>query len=174
MNEEIVWVHLEEVLTRYEDRWKQHFQELMVQGNHNATGDLINSLKTEHFIDERHFEVNVTLNDYWKYLNSGSKPHYPPIKPIKDWVAVKHIMPEVRPIQKGDGTWVEYCPTVEQLPYMIQKSIAKYGTKDYHTFDQAKNDINEEFAEAITLAIQEDLGNYVSDVLSEYIERYHP
>ena len=150
------------------------FQELMLQGNHNASGDLINSLTTEHIIDDRHFEVTVTLEHYWKYLNDGTKPHFPPIAPIKEWVRVKHIMPEVRPIQKRDGTWVEYLPTVEQLPYMIQRSIAKNGTKAYKTFDTAKNDINEEFAEAISLAIQEDIGNYVANVMAEYIERYHP
>lgn len=174
--EDIIWNHLYEVLERFAEYFRNKAQENLMQGNHVAKGGLINSIETEIEINDSHFAVYCNLANYWKYVNDGTGPshepdardkYFPPIGVIKEWIQVKGIMPEVRPVQLKSGKWVERMPSVKQLPYAIQRGIYKHGTRATHFFDMAKDDALEYFKESIELAIDEDMSEYIRQNLDE-------
>lgn len=156
---DIEWNHLRDVLNRYGDYFIKKAQENLLVGGNNVSGELTNSMEKIVLIDKEKFSVRISVNDYWKYVNYGTKPHYPPIAALKKWVEIKHIKPQTR-----NGK----TPSVEQLPYMIQKSIGKYGTKGTHFWDDAYNDTYEYFDEAIALAIEEDIADAITKIVEQF------
>lgn len=92
----------------------------IIDSGHSASGDLaLNQQKVVEY-DGKYFKVSLLLEDYWKYLEEGTQPHFPPINKIKEWIRVKPILP-----REKDGK----LPTQEQLAYMIGRKISKEGTE---------------------------------------------
>lgn len=87
----------------------------------NASGDLSKSIKGIVKFDGKYVTVSIRLNEYWKYIENGTKPHFPPVDAIKKWISVKPVLP--RPLKSGK------LPTDNQLAYLIGRKISKVGTK---------------------------------------------
>lgn len=171
--EDIVWTHLREVLQRLGDYFVHEAQNNLLTGgnppypNSNASGTLTNSLKYNVEIDNAHFEVSVELEDYWYYVENGRKAgKMPPIDKIAEWVRVKRIVPQVR---EGVDGKKRKAPTVEQLAFLIARKIGNEGVEGTKFFSKAKEDTLSYFKESISLAIQEDIGDFVKDVLATKI-----
>lgn len=92
----------------------------LAENKTNATGDLSNSIKGLVKYDGKYLTVSIRLNEYWRYIENGTKPHFPPIDAIKKWISVKPVLP--RPLKNGK------LPTTNQLAYLIGRKIAKKGT----------------------------------------------
>ena len=60
------------------------------------------------------------LEEHWKYLENGTRTHFPPINAIEQWITVKRIVP--RPYNGK-------VPTTRQLAFLIARGISKNGTK---------------------------------------------
>lgn len=87
----------------------------------NASGDLSKSLKGIVKQNGKYIVVSIQLNEYWKYIENGTKPHFPPLDAIRRWISVKPVLP--RPLPNGK------LPTTNQLAYLIGRKISKVGTK---------------------------------------------
>ena len=87
----------------------------------NASGDLSKSLKGIVKQNGKYIVVSIQLNEYWKFIENGTKPHWPPLSEIRKWISVKPILP--RPLASGK------LPTDNQLAYLIGRKISKVGTK---------------------------------------------
>lgn len=99
--------------------------------NHSATGNLgLNQRKIIKW-DGRYFSISLQLEDYWKYLEYGTKPHFPPISAIREWIRIKPVLP--RPYNGK-------LPTENQLAYMIANKISKVGTPATHLLANTIND----------------------------------
>lgn len=86
----------------------------------NASGTLSNSITGLVKQDDKYINISIQLEDYWKYIEYGSKPHFPPIDKIREWIKVKPVLPQ--PINGK-------LPTENQLAYLISRKISKVGTK---------------------------------------------
>lgn len=86
----------------------------------NASGDLSKSIKGIVKQDGKYINISIRLEDYWKYIENGTKPHFPPLDAIKKWISVKPVLP--RPLKNGK------LPSINQLSYLIGRSISKKGT----------------------------------------------
>lgn len=86
-----------------------------------ASGDLVNSIRGIVKQNGKYIVISIQLEDYWKYIENGTKPHWPPVDAIKKWISVKHVLP--RPLKNGK------LPTTNQLAYLIGRKISKVGTK---------------------------------------------
>jgi hypothetical protein len=86
-----------------------------------ASGDLVNSIRGVVKQNGKYVVISIQLEDYWKYIENGTKPHWPPVDAIKKWISVKPILP--RPLKSGK------LPTDNQLAYLIGRKISKVGTK---------------------------------------------
>ena len=158
---EIKWTRLHKVLEEYGNRFIQLAKDKMGMNKSYATGELADTMETVVEINDEYFKVSIKLQDYWYYLENGTKPHFPPLQAIKDWVEVKGITPEER-----NG----YTPSIEQLPYMIQKSIGKYGTEAHPFFNENKEIVYKEFENNIIYAIDEDIAEWVNDNVTEMLK----
>lgn len=86
----------------------------------NASGTLSNSITGLVKQNDKYITISIQLEDYWKYIEYGSKPHFPPIDKIREWIKVKPVLPQ--PINGK-------LPTENQLAYLISRKISKVGTK---------------------------------------------
>lgn len=87
----------------------------------NASNELKNSIRGIVQQNGKYIVVAIELNDYWKFIEYGTKPHFPPLSAIKKWISVKPVLP--RPLPSGK------LPTANQLSYLIARKISKVGTK---------------------------------------------
>ena len=88
--------------------------------NTDASGKLSKSIKGIVKQSGKWVTISIQMEDYWKYIENGTKPHFPPIDAIKKWISVKPVLP--RPLKNGK------LPTTNQLAYLIGRKIAKKGT----------------------------------------------
>ena len=96
-------------------------KETIANNGSNASGTLSQSIKGKVKQNGKWLEVSISLEDYWKYIEYGTKPHFPPVDKIKEWIRVKPILP--RPLSNGK------LPTNDQLAFLIGRKISKVGTK---------------------------------------------
>ena len=118
---------------------------------HSASGNLISTASTTVVFDGRYFEVSFNLEDYWKYLENGTAPHFTPIEKIEEWVKVKRLVPTV---YKGK------VPTTRQQAYLIARKISKTGTPAYKILDKSLENIDtfvERFNEIIMNQINKEI-----------------
>lgn len=115
-----------------------------------ASGELIRSVKA---VVTRaggaQFEVALDMAAYWKYVEYGTRPHWPPPDKIREWIVAKPVIP--RPLANGK------LPTLEQLSFLISRKIARYGTKGTNTLRHTLEELNSEWADRIALALADDV-----------------
>lgn len=87
----------------------------------NASGNLAKSIRGIVKQNGKYIVISIQLEDYWKYIENGTKPHFPPVDAIKKWISVKPILP--RPLKSGK------LPTANQLAFLIARKISRVGTK---------------------------------------------
>lgn len=117
---------------------EQYRQEL--QNGDNVASHQLEQFKVEVEEGDGHWSVVFVLQDYWKYVEMGTQPHFQPIDAIVKWVEIKPIIP--RPDKYGR------IPNTRQTAYMICKSISEKGTKAYRPLETAltnSNDAIEDF-----------------------------
>ena len=115
------WTHLREVLERYGETAKELYKRNLTESGRPTTqNSLINSLHTEVVVGETSIAVDLSLLPYYKYIEHGTRPHWAPIAPLKEWVSVKPLLP--RPLANGK------LPTPTQMAYMAHSEyrIANY------------------------------------------------
>lgn len=98
----------------------ERYKQAVKDSGHYASGDLCNTATYKINWDGKCFELYFILEDYWKYIENGTKPHFPPISAIENWITVKHIIPST-----NNGR----VPTTKQLAYVIAREISQNGTK---------------------------------------------
>lgn len=98
----------------------ERYKQTIKDSGHYASGDLCNTATYKINWDGKYFELSFNLEDYWKYIENGTKPHFPPISAIENWITVKHIIPST-----NNGR----VPTTKQLAYVIAREISQNGTK---------------------------------------------
>lgn len=151
----IKWTNLERVLNEFYNYFVQQAKDNLAGNGSIASNDLYNSLSEVNKVIEigdDYFSVKINMLDYWKYVEEGTSPHYPPIKPLLDWVAVKQGVPKV-----------------EGFAYAVQNKIAKEGTEAKPFFEPAKEDAIKRFELSIDYAIDEDVNQFILDSVDGYL-----
>ena len=123
---------IDEALNSLMEDFKYEYMKKLVDTNHYASGNLALNQKHYFVFDNRYYRIYLQLEDYWKYLEYGTKPHFPPVDKIAEWIRIKPVLP--RPNTKGK------LPTQKQLAFLIARSISVKGTKPTHTLQQTINE----------------------------------
>lgn len=128
----------------------------------NDTGDLRKSITHEIQNKVNSVEVVIFSNSiYAQYVHDGTKPNrrMPPIIPIRDWVKRKGLAAKLITRGKNKGSLrsiktyksIDEYKAVNQVAWIIAKSIARKGTKGIKFFDialkQSEGEINKIIAE---------------------------
>ena len=137
-----------------EDNYKE---QLAASGRYTTQYALIDSVHTQVVVGDRGYDVTMTLNDYWKYVENDTKPHFPPVNKILEWIQIKPIFP--RPDKLGR------TPSENQLAYLIGRKIATVGTEGSHDLQKTKDAIIPLYKERISQALGHDVEAYIRKVL---------
>ena len=100
----------------------------------NASGTLSKSITGIVKMNDKYLTVSISLEDYWKYIEYGTNPHFPPVDKIREWVRVKPVLP--RPLASGK------LPTENQLAFLIGRKISKFGTKPKPFLNNTKEEFD--------------------------------
>lgn len=129
------------------ERYKQSIKD----SGHSASGDLANTARYITKWNGKYFELYFKLQDYWRYLENGTKPHFPPIETIERWITVKHIIPTT-----NSGK----IPSTKQLAFLIARGISKNGTKPTKLLQQTvdgADDLINLIVDEIVKQLQEEI-----------------
>ena len=152
--------NLEAVLEEYATSVCALYRDKLSLHDHYASGNLINNMT--YIIDRgvNSIEVSLKLEDYWKYVENGTRPHWPPVSKILEWVRVKHILPS--------KTYNGKLPTEKQLAFLISRKISEVGTKGTQDLSMTLHDLNTAYEQKIGEAINEDLNEAMTAILLEF------
>ena len=139
-----------------EENYKEH---LAQSGRYTLDYGLIDSVKCHVQVNDRGYEVTMTLNDYWKYVENDTKPHFPPPDAILRWIQIKPIIP--RPDELGRK------PTENQLAFLIGRKISQEGTKGSHDLEKTKDALLPFYKERLSIALGHDVEAYIRKLVRE-------
>ena len=161
------WKNTKLVLDEFGKQFIDAYRSGLDAKNANASKGLYNSLNFEVKIGKQSINLDILLNDYWKYLEYGCKgtetsypdayypAHFPPTKAIEEWIKIKPVIPEQR-----NGK----LPTQKQLAFLIARSINKKGIEPRFIFRDAVDDIWEQLKDALNEAIEKDVENNIKEI----------
>ena len=144
--------HLEKVLNEFGLEFKQQVRDKIYAENAVATGGLLNSIDYElEKADDGSYTLYLTHADYFHYVNENTRPHFPPIMPIIQWVLDKPLATDL--------------PEVKSIAYAVQWKISEEGTKGHYFFEATLNGLMEKYypkiVDAIYADIEEDLAGLI-------------
>lgn len=161
------WKNTKLVLDEFGKQFIEAYRAGLDKKNANASKGLYNSLNFEVKIGKQSINLDILLNDYWKYLEYGCKgtetsypdayypAHFPPTKAIEEWIKIKPVTPEQR-----NGK----LPTQKQLAFLIARSINRKGIEPRFIFRDAVDDVWEQLKDALNEAIEKDVENNIKEI----------
>lgn len=155
---------LRAVLAEYGEAVKREYIANLKRDGRPASGKLIDSITTRVVTGDKEWEVRMSLEDYWKYIEYGTRGWYtgntsrkfPPVSKILEWIQVKPGFP--RPAT---------LPEQKSLAYRIAYKIQRFGTKGRADLTEAKMNVTEQYRERIAAALGHDMVNYIRKVMAE-------
>lgn len=121
---------IQNIITEFTDTLKS----VISSNGSNASGTLSKSITGIVKMNDKYLTVSISLEDYWKYIEYGTKPHFPPVDKIREWIRVKPVLP--RPLASGK------LPTENQLAFLIGRKISKFGTKPKPFLNNTKEEFD--------------------------------
>lgn len=88
------------------------------------------------------------------------KGYAPPRKILEEWINKKGIKPQPRTI----------VPSVKSLAFLIARKIGRVGTTGTKFFDEVTADARKYFERSISNAIQEDIKDWLENIVNEVLE----
>lgn len=137
------------VLEEFAEEAADLYRDNLVRADSIASGRLFSSVSCRVEQDGRVFLVIMRMEEYWRYLEEGTRPHWPPVSAILKWIQVKPVIP--RPDANGR------IPTQKQLAFLISRKIAREGTKGRHGLRAAKQQAFELFRQRLADALAQDV-----------------
>lgn len=151
--------HLTQVLEELGREVAEQYKNNLRESGHSTRPDhLINSITTAVVVDDKAYKVVMQLNEYWKYLENGTEPHWPPVDAIRSWISYKPVLP--RPGKDGR------LPTPNQLAFLIGRKIAREGTTGTHDFEKARDETVARWESRIRAALVEDVRMWLSAIVT--------
>lgn len=143
-----------DVLNRYGELLVNDYKDRLDRENITASGKLRDSVKYIVNYNDSVMELNLSLEDYWYYVENGRKAgKFPPIDKILSWIKAKPIIPE---------PYNGKLPTEQQLAFLISRSIAENGIEARKPLHNSIQDVlSGDFYTDLDNAITEDLSNMV-------------
>lgn len=153
----ITWDNTRAVLEEYAMTVRNLYQDKLIINDHIATGNLINSLNYTVNVNGSRIEVSLELEDYWKYVEYDTKPHFPPVDALVNWIKAKPVLPH----KTFDGK----LPDTKQLAFLIGRKISEEGTTGTHSLEDTIDEVNTIYELKIEEAIMKDLTSDINAIL---------
>lgn len=151
--------NLKKALEDYMNEISRVYKGKLTADGHKATGKLIGSVKANVKIGATEYSGELRLEDYWKYIEYGTKPHWPPQKALLQWIKAKPVLPRAI-----NGI----TPSEKSLAYLIGRKISQVGTKGGGELGQTVDEINAKFRPIIESALSLDLGQELAVIFNNF------
>lgn len=150
--------NIQRVLYVLGDQIIDTYRRKLFDGGTNASGLLGNSISCIVQTEDGIYDLYISIQDYWKYVEYGRQPgKFPPVDAIKQWIQVKPIIPDAR---------TGKIPTIDELTFLVSRSIARNGipAKNYlgSTIEGLKQDTT------ISEGITKDLKGKVDLIFKDF------
>lgn len=153
----IEFKHLQQTLEELGEAIKNRYKENLSDSDRKASYNLINSVKYHTVINGYELSIDLEMEDYWKYVEWDTKPHWPPIDKILEWVKIKPVLPT--PMANGK------LPTERQLAFLISRKISEVGTTGSHDLESTMEEIDQKWEEKIVDALDADVMGNIDEIL---------
>lgn len=155
---------LRAVLEEYGLAVAEEYKANLKRDNRPASGNLIQSITTRVAVNGKEWEVQMSLADYWKYIEYGTKGWLtgnttrkaPPPDALLKWVQIKPGFPTPATL-----------PEQKRAAFLIGRKIRDFGTKGRADLTEAKMDVTERYRQRIAEALGHDMTDYIRKVLIE-------
>jgi hypothetical protein len=152
----IEFKHLQQALAQYGDAIADRYKVNLEASGRRATGDLISSVNTKVTVNEQSFEIDLELEDYYKYVEQGrAAGKFPPVDKILQWIRVKPILPQ--PDSRGK------LPTENQLAFLIGRKIANEGFQGTYDLEHTLQEVD--YEAIIEEALDQDVLGCLDELL---------
>ena len=140
---------LQAELESYGNAVREMYQQRLISSDRVASHDLIDTVTAlVRGGDGGTYEVVLSLQGYWKWVEYGTKPHRPPYSKILEWVKIKPVIPRPK-----NGK----LPKPESLAWAITKKIEKEGTEGSGDLTKSVADLYPVYYPKILQALTDDL-----------------
>lgn len=157
MDSLIKFPNLEMALNEYVKDVYDNYKNSLIEDDRVASGNLINSIETTIVSNGILYTVELRLDETWKFVEYNTKPHWPPVNAILNWVKVKPVLPR----EQANGK----LPTEEQLAFLISRKIANEGTTGTHNLEKTLDALNGFYMKKFEDALAKDLDEEVENIL---------
>lgn len=162
MDELLQLTEVEQVLQAYAKEAEELYKYQIALGGKNASRKLTDTIKSNVLVGDQAYEITLTLQEYWKYIEHGRPPgKFPPVKALLDWISVKPIIP--RP--DADGR----IPTPKQLSFLIGRKIKEEGIEPFPALKTTKEDLDRIYHERLSQALGHDVTAYLRKLMPDNI-----
>lgn len=155
--DDFIFANVEEVLGRLAEDLRENYKSALLQSARVASRKLYQSVRTQVVFGLNSWDVQMSLEDYWKYVENDTLPHWPPRDKILQWILIKPVIP--RPGARGK------IPTPQQLSYLISRKIARFGTEGSHDLERTVEGMLPRYMEELSQALQKDATAYVHNLM---------
>lgn len=154
MDDEIKLIEVKKVLDEYAEKFQTLLKRNITDNGNVASGELLASIKTELNINGDVYSVILNSREYLKYLEEGTKPHWPPVNAMLTWVKQKKL-----PTRENTGD--KKLPTENQLAYLVGRKISRYGTEPRGLIFKTEQELNAVYTQKIEEALLQDINNWL-------------
>jgi len=155
-NELFNTTYLQLALGQLAEDVKAGYVDQLAKHDRHASGNLMSTVRAEVEVNGTRYAAVLYLQDYWKYVEEGTEPHWPPRQAILDWIKIKPVIP--RPDNRGR------IPTPEQLAFLISRKISREGTEGSHDLQTAEDAVVPMWEERLLDALQRDTLEYIRKI----------
>ena len=153
------FTNLKKALEDYMNEVSRIYKDRLTSDGHKATGKLIGSVKAIVKIGPTQYTGELRLEDYWKYIEYGTKPHWPPPQALLRWIQAKPVLPRAI-----NGI----TPSNNQLAYLIGRKISKEGTKPGGELGNTIDEVNDSFRPILEAALEKDLAGELTVIFNNF------
>lgn len=147
---DIQLIEVQRVLSEYKVRFNELIKKKIQDEDLIATGQLLASIHTEIDPGDGYvYKVVLNSREYIKYLESGTKPHWPPSDAILKWVKDKKL-------PTAEYTGDKSLPTEKQLAYLVSRKISEVGTEAKPIIAETVEQLNEQYIPLLVKALETD------------------
>ena len=150
-------------LQEYAQEVRNLYQDKLIEGDRISSGKLLNSVEYQVVDNGREYLVQLSLEEYWKYLEYGisgkekntDRPFghtgWGALPHILEWVQVKPVLP--RPDRNGK------LPSQKSLAYLITRSIVHNGTMPGGELKDTLDEVNARYKDKLIYSLRKDTEN---------------
>lgn len=154
---EISLIEVGRVLSEYAKRFEELIKRKIQDEDLIATGNLLASISTEVILDGVVYKVILNSLDYIKYLEHGTRPHFPPEEPIVKWIRARKL-----PTRETCGG---NLPSEKQLSFLVRRKIGLEGTEAKPIIATTTKELNEQYIPRIVEALKTDIINSLPSLI---------